>query len=162
MIYECLNAIAEPKFKGTIILPKEVFRTIENVFYFRGKSSLSFLDDEVATSFLGLVFPLYSPFYETFNQKIGEMMDHGFIDHLAKTKNSKAKRETSNYDLGPEVLSLNHLRIGFSLFCILLLISTLVFLIELIIPKLQVFFRALLEYTVFIFVVRKIKLTILY
>ena len=62
------------------------------------------------TQFIGIVFKKFSPFFETYNEVKGWLESNGMMEkYRQENKVSKKKPE----ELEPQVLTMDHLRIGF-------------------------------------------------
>lgn len=136
---KCLNVVVEPANKRTMLVFPEIFSYIHNDFYRNGFSSLSFLKESVRTFFLAKVFRKFSPFFEDFNEKIGQIFSSGLyfkaLNEEMKPKDIKKVIE----EIDPEVLTISHLSVGFKICFVSLAFSVLAFFSEVLIFKLKTF-----------------------
>lgn len=89
--------------------------TIYNVKYRSGFSSLFLLEETLFTLTVGLSFPLFCPFFETFNERIDQMIANGMIAYWYKNRiNPKGVKRVVE-KVGQQVLTLAHLAIGFQI-----------------------------------------------
>lgn len=127
------NIIAEPLNRATTRLSPENLKLIENAFYRSGKSSIAQLNEVYITVFTGIPFPMFSPLFETFNAKIGEMNSNGIIDQWNKWSiNIGLIPNRYNEEPGPQVLTLEHLAVGFEACLTFMALSLIAFILELI------------------------------
>lgn len=130
----CSDQVAEPLNRKTTMSTRSNFRRFQNLAYRTGLSSLAVLDDNILTTCFGFTFTSVSPFYETFTEKIGQMISSGLYEkwqgehdlHYERSKIVKLRNE----EVGPQVLTLDHLCICFQLWLIPLTLSFVVFLYE--------------------------------
>lgn len=131
IIYDCLDIVSDPENKATMLITSSFIRQIEDAKYRSGISSITILNENFKVSYISMMFPLYSPYFEEFNMKIHQMIDSGFIDHWIdkdlKTRSLIRKEE----DIGPQVLTMEHLEVAFYACLIPLAASIVVFLVEL-------------------------------
>lgn len=126
----CLQQISEPKVKGTSLLSPEVFNQIGQSFR-SGTASLTLLDETIATFPAGQKFNSYCPFYETFNRKIDRMISSGLIRHWYDEFYTRKSFKIKPEETGPEVLTMDHLGIGFLVCLIPLVLGIIAFVVEL-------------------------------
>lgn len=137
---DCLEIIMEPEVKGTMVVPRQVLAMINNQ-YRSGFSSLEMLEETVATTPAGLMFRVFSPLVEIFNEKSHQLFAEGFItywyDNMFNPKGFTRKPE----HIGPQVLTMEHLRVGFLVCLCPLLLSLIAFFVELLFsPKVSKMF----------------------
>lgn len=121
----CLEIVAEPTNKASTLVPLSVVTKASND-YRSGFSSLCILKENLFTSsFTSFFYPIYSPFIERFNDKIRELHSSGLTDYWEKKYlNSKGLIRKSE-DIGPQVLTMEHLEVCF-IICILPLLLGLI------------------------------------
>jgi len=124
--------MAEPKNRFVTLEKHKTLQKQENVVYRSGKSSISLMDFVICTDNYALEFPKGSPFFETFNGKISQMLSNGLIDHWFKNDRNPTGLNVKNEEIGPQVLSWDHLEYGFYMCLVLTAISFLVFCVEII------------------------------
>lgn len=93
---------------------------------------------------LGYVFKPYSPFYETFNAKIGLLNSNGYSSQTEKNFLNPLGFTRHDDEIGPQVLTLDHLGVAFLISLCPLLIATLVFFGEISMPYLKEFWEGLI------------------
>lgn len=127
--YKIVDTIAEPGIKGTVI-GAEFLYSLANNRYRSGFTSLSPLPERLGIINYGQVFPSFSPFFDTFNVKILQMYDTGFCQlwnkGIVQSKDVIKRVE----EIGPEVLTLEHLDIAFKIILVAIAISLISFLAE--------------------------------
>jgi len=85
------------------------------------------LDQSPISAHEGMVLVLGHPINEAINNKITALLESGIMDYwITNATYLKAEKE----DLGPQVLTLDHLFIGFVIWLIALAFAVVVFLIE--------------------------------
>lgn len=123
--WECLDIVSEPDNKATTWFPRTKARAYP---YKSGTSSSIYLKENLATTSEGLLFQNYCPFYEAFNEVIGRMLSSGLIRYWYE--NQYKKIDNFLVEIGPQILTLDHLGVGFIACLIPLMLSILVFFIE--------------------------------
>lgn len=135
-----MEFVVEPELKRTMMTSESTIPIINNI-YRRGVSSLSHLPERISAVSHGYSFPLFSPFFDTFNVIIIRMFDVGLSiywnQRLFYPKDAMIKVD----ELGPEVLTMEHLDIAFKIIMVAMAISCLSFLAEIVFFQLQMKFR---------------------
>jgi len=142
-----LNIVAEPANKATT----NAFRPLDaNIlsYYRSGQLSLQLLTDNIGTGFVCFYFKNFSPYFESLNYKIDQMLSAGIISHWFKKEELKIKFDEI---IGPQVLTWEHLEVGFIACMIPLIISITVFICEYLAPKIK---RFLIKFTMYCLVRR--------
>lgn len=128
----CLDIVAETANIGTFLVAKRHLAYAEDEAYRSGFSSLSLLEDGFDSSFVGFNFKSFCPFYETFKSRLDQMTSAGIIlrivDNFFHFKSNQKKME-----IGPQVLTMEHLAVGFLICLIPLALSIVAFVGELLI-----------------------------
>lgn len=126
----CYHIIAEPANKATMLGIPKVLSLIHNVHYRKGVSSIIILEEKFRMVSMGMAFKDHSPFYKVVNDKIRQMLAGGLINYwIEANANFKGTLKTEN-DIGPQVLTMDHLEIGFKVCAIPLVLSTFAFIGE--------------------------------
>lgn len=97
-----------------------------------GNPSFVIIDDKWKTIFIGVQFKKYCPFYQVFNEKMGIFASAGIFDQTYYLKTKKRGLTWKDETIGPQVLTLDDLWVGFVIHVVFLGISTIVFFIEII------------------------------
>lgn len=74
------------------------------------------LEEKIKMLTLGLKFKPFSPFIDILNKKIGELAAGGLINYWSDSMLNPKGIKQSIEEIGPQVLTMDHLAIGF-LFC---------------------------------------------
>lgn len=82
------------------------------------------LTEYLRTLFIGLSFKPFCPFYEILNEKIGRMVAAGLVDYWMN-RGMNLHRNAFDESIGPQVLTMEHLDIGFK-FCLFPLVLSLI------------------------------------
>ena len=140
--YKYFEIVAEPSNRATTEHAAGFIDYLESL-YKSGASSLTVLEDDYKLIFKGIVFLNYSPFLETYNEMLGWMEDFGF---MAYWRDIFMKYNPLIIDdIGPQVLTMDHLTIGFLACCVPLIFCIAAFIGELIcarfLKKIDVFKR---------------------
>lgn len=130
--------------KGTILF-LNIYLTYINSGFRSGFSSLTPLKERLSTVYYGLAFPSFSPFYETFNDKIFRLFDAGLTSYWIQSRLNPRSVIKKVEDIGPEVLTMEHLDIAFKIIMIAVAICILMFLFEILFFQLHKIF---LMYTI--------------
>lgn len=126
----CYQIVAEPANKGILQAPEYMFNEFVIQIHRTGISSLFVLDEIVINVPLAFGFKKFSPFYEVFNDKIGQLLANGIIKDLFKCVTQPEPHKSD--DIGPQVLTMEHLGLGFVACLIPLVLAAVVFVIEII------------------------------
>lgn len=146
-----LNLAAEPQNRATIATARKAIFLMEAKLFRSGRSSLRALDEPIRNFHICLMIGIYSPFYEILNEIVFNLMSGGILDYHQKNfNNPKGKKaELSIDEIGPQVLTMDHLEIGFLIHVALLLAAFIVFLSEIVFAHMMV----LIERIVIMFVI---------
>lgn len=129
----CLEIAAEPANLGMAAATKNMLKTLMVYYYRSGIPSLFPLDITMFTIKYGFGFKRFSPLFETFNEMIGRFLAHGLL-----SKSHELTRQPKESDnLGAQVLTMDHLELGFVACLIPLGIAIIVFFIEFMVSKFQ-------------------------
>lgn len=129
---KCFNLISEPENKMVMILNDSFYHSIHNKLYRSGISSILVLDETVETIFDVFIFPKEAPFrfHESFTRSVGEMADAGLLNYWRATHQNPKGIKQKIEDIGPQVLTMEHLEIGFQIYVISLIICVSAFVAE--------------------------------
>jgi len=140
-----LKIVSEGANKATSLVRRSLGK--ETMPYYRdGDLSFKLLAENVVTIYMSKIFKPFCPFFESINSKIDQLMSAGIISHWINSDKLKI-----NFDeIGPQVLTWEHLELGFAVCMIPLLIGIVVFLCECFVPKIKREVRScLVKITVF-------------
>jgi len=129
-----LNIVAERANKATTMR----FSSLDKgdlPLYRDGDVSFKILSENVLTILMSQVFKPFSPFYESINNKVDQLITSGIISHWIKEEKLEIKFD----EIGPQVLTWDHLYLGFAACMICLAIGFVIFLCELCQPKVKSF-----------------------
>lgn len=119
-----IQNITDYSFKGSLIQGN--FEVVMKRTEHKGKYSWHFVDAKLFSFFKGLVFPRNHHLFSKFNEKVMQLISGGFFDYWI----SNCTKSVYNTEKPAVVLTLYHVSIGFQIWALMLLISTLVFLYE--------------------------------
>ena len=119
--------MAEPSNRAAMLLKRDILRQIVEEKYRSGRTSLTPLDDNFMMIYFGILFRATSPFLEIFNEILGRMESSGFIIHSDESYSSRKIK-----DIGPQVLTLDHLKVAFFICHVPLIVSAVAFFVELV------------------------------
>lgn len=126
--------------------------------YRTGTSSLSLLDDSATSVPMGLLLPRQSPFLSVFNKNIRLMASSGILDMVCEeVRGARLSRQVlarAQENIGPQVLTMDHLMVGFQLCSAFLIIATITFLCEIIYFWSKISLMLLIENSLLLSVVR--------
>lgn len=124
-----LQVVVEPENKITaLFLPSYVQRL--NRGYRTGTNSLFYLNENACPIIAGAVFDPYHHLINKFNEKISRLFEAGITDHLLEEFGTDKRPEEQ---IGPEVLTLDHIGIGFKFCAVPLMAAFVVFLLEILV-----------------------------
>jgi hypothetical protein len=95
---------------------------------------LHFVDENIATLHAAMMFSRRNLWNEIFIKKIDQLIDSGVVQKLEKERNAVVKYDRENQQ-EPEVLTIDHIGIGFVAVLICLGVSCIVFVLELIVHR---------------------------
>lgn len=120
-----LDVAAEPANKFAIALPVAVLTALTQN-YRSGETSLKVLDETIKAHYHSFIYQLHSPFVHIFDEKLIQMHEAGIIKHLMPL----SKRKTTIEELEPQVLTMDHLEIGFLSCLVPMILSGIAFIAE--------------------------------
>ena len=126
--FDFFDLISEPSNYATTSVYRDEINFVHHDFYRSGTSSLQLLEEDYMTHHCGLMFKMFSPFLEIYNEvKLG-LESNGVME---KWRRDNEILETNPEELGPQVLTMEHLKIGFLACLIPAIISLIAFVGEL-------------------------------
>lgn len=128
--YECLDIVAEPANKATMIVTYEMMNSLHNSAYRHGTSSIVILKETIFTTLQAIAFRPYSYCFETFNEKIDHMLSTGLIGRWEKEHDFDHDTKRVSQEIGAQVLTFDHLMICFQIFLAFLSLSLIAFIGE--------------------------------
>ena len=123
-----LSVASEPSNRATALATSTTLREIPKVFYNSGTSSLKVLDENYKFVYTGVVFKKESPLLEVFNEMVAKMEPNGLMEYWRRCLSYPA---TIIEEIGLQVLTMDHLTLGFLACCIPLALAVVVLLCEL-------------------------------
>lgn len=127
---------------------------INNRSYRHGFTSLRMMNESIRIIQMGLAFNEYSPFYETFNKKIDEMISNGLATRWISAWINLENFISSSDPIGPQILTLDDLGIAFQVCCIPLVLSVIAFVGELIFFWSKFYFKTIFNRLLGIIILR--------
>lgn len=124
--YQRFEKAAETANKLVIPVTASDLASINNDFRF-GRSSLIPIKENIKTFHDHLTYKAKSPFKEIFDHKLIQFHEVGFLARFSTKRNSLKNPEI---EIGPEVLTMDHLEIGFLACLVPLLLSAACFAVE--------------------------------
>ena len=118
------NAVVEGN-RGVLIW------AIEERFYRSGTTSLAYMEQDFELFYSKIIFKAHSPFIEVYNDILGWMKAGGLTETWRKYEYLPSKTE----ETGPQVLTMDHLRLAFNICLFPLIPCSLVFFAELVKPR---------------------------
>ena len=127
---EFFNVVSEPANRATILTFKYTIKFIEAEKFRSGSTSLVLLEENYKMLPSGIIFKTFSPYFEIYNEMLAWLESNGLMEHWRR----KFQFYSSSLpeDIGPQVLTMDHLRVGFLACLIPLFLSVIVFIGELI------------------------------
>ena len=101
--------------------------------YRSGETSLVKLDEDYMTFPIALLFKDYSPYLETYNEMLGWMESNGLIGLWRQNYMEYSDRKSE--DIGPQKLTMDHLKLGFLACLIPISFCIAAFISEVLLPK---------------------------
>lgn len=103
---------SEPANKATVLLSANMLDYIHKNELRSGTGSLTFLDATTTVDFRSVAFQRDNPYFESINEKIGDLISSGIVNYyflLSKFVGDMRKEDAE----GPQILTMEHLEIGF-------------------------------------------------
>lgn len=126
-----MDVIAEPANKFAVLQYSTVLSEIHNEQR-SGVSSIKILGEKVDTFFLTFKFIAFNPFVDYINQIMDELAAGGFLSYWRKLEMNPKGFKTKIDDIGPQVLTMEHLEIGFVICLYLYAICEIIFVFEIV------------------------------
>jgi hypothetical protein len=128
-----MNTLVEPGSRMAFVTSKSTYRYFHESLFQTGISSLNLAKETVGNSYLVFYFTPLNPMYEEINHKSLQLQESGILANIMK----KVTNEKSNMQIftGPQVLKVQHLKAGFLICTALLVMSFVVFMIELFLKR---------------------------
>ena len=101
---------------------------IQHKVYRSGTTSMRFLDEPYKIVGSGVKFLRSSALVEVFNEMLAKMEPNGLMEYWRRLRSFST---TKIEEIGPQVLTMDHLRIGFLACCITMILAVIVFIGEL-------------------------------
>ena len=125
---KCLEITSEPSNQAVTSGDSAVIEYIQHEKYRRGTTSLRYLDEPYKMMYSGIIFKNWSPFVKVFNDMLAKMETNGLMAHWRRFN---VYSKTIIEDIGPQVLTMDHLKIGFLACCISMVLAVIAFIGEL-------------------------------
>ena len=136
--WKYFDIISEPSNRATAIAQPTVIGEIQHIKYRTGTTSMKFLDQSCRFFSLGVVFKKSSSFLKVFNEKLAKMEPNGLMEYWRRFQSYST---TKIEEIGPQVLKMDHLRLGFLACCIPMALGFVVLIGELAWSRLVIFSR---------------------
>lgn len=107
------------------------------VYYRSGISSILVLKENIQTTFYAFYFNPFDPFYKAVNKVMGELADGGFLTYWKYLRTNPRGLKMTVENIGPQVLTMEHLMLGFQIYLITSAISIVAFSFELLVKLLR-------------------------
>lgn len=131
------DTIAEPENRATTIGTPLILDLITNQ-YRNGITSLSMVKESIGMLCFGFAFQPFSPFYDTLNRKVMHLIESGITDYWI-IKHNFGRSLFKIEEIGPQVLTMEHLEVGFIVSIAPLFISLLSFFLEITVHQFKKF-----------------------
>lgn len=124
-----LDADPENKIANTINLRYHIMlhRGQITTDYRSGVSSILVLNEKIETLFHLVMFLPFDPFFEAYNILMGRLANGGFLNYWFDNVINPKGVIVKIHKIGPQVLTMEHLMIGFQIFLIAIAISGIAF-----------------------------------
>lgn len=114
-----------------MVILSSLLSLIHNHLYRSGTSSIMMIKENIYTVFFGVAFRPFSPYFESFNERIDQMIDSGLTAYWTEQYLNPKGLRKSTEKIGPQILTLEDLGVGFQVCCAPLAFSFTAFVIEL-------------------------------
>ena len=111
-MFQSFNIAAEPSNNSTVGSNRGTLAYyIDNRAYRSGTTSLTYLEENIKLYYTGILFNVSSPLIEVYNEKLEWLKTGGLLDYWKLYEYLPPKLE----EIGPQVLTLDHLLVAFLL-----------------------------------------------
>ena len=122
-----MDLISEPSNRAATTAEPTYIESVQHIDYRSGKTSLQFLDEPYKLVYSGVVFKKSGSFVEVFNEMVAKMEPNGLMERWRRFESySRTKFE----EVGPQVLTMDHLKLGFLACCISMVLAIIAFIGE--------------------------------
>lgn len=128
--FESLDIVAEYSNKKYHINLESDIDTVYKKEYRSGVPSLQIFPHPIMNLFWVHTFPEFSPYTEDFNELLGRIVSSGFNDNWKMFEEQITFKKKEIEEIGPQVLTMDHLSVGFIACCCPLVLSLLAFVME--------------------------------
>ena len=122
--FEFFDITSEPSNQAAALARPTTIKSIEHTCYRSGTTSVKLLDDPYKFVIAGIAFKNWNPLLETFNEMVAKMEPNGLMEFWRRY-NAYSTRKPE--EIGPQVLTMDHLELGFLACCILLSLGMVTF-----------------------------------
>ena len=151
-VLQAYDIVAEPQNKAFSLMLHTFYALINNNLYRSGITSIVLLDETRVSIPYGIGFNELMPFFDTFKHLTSQATSSGLMQKwLRRLFRTEVVREEEK--IGPQVLTFEHLEIGFIACAIPLTLSVVVFVAEMAVKRLKKMFDCALSYLIAPFVV---------
>lgn len=134
----CLDIISEPENRGFTHAEDSGLIKVIYKSYRSGRQSFSILKETILNVPSAFSFYQYNMFYETFNRRIEQMLSNGVIQRMTADYENPKLYKLRPEEIGPQVLTLDHIGVGFLVCLIPMSFAVIVFAIEVNIPRTRI------------------------
>lgn len=139
-----MDVVAEPSNKIAYIEFSYMLSQIHNNhrrFYRSGVSSIKILEEKVETLFMCFVFDAYNPFFDYVNRMLADLAAGGFLSYWQKLAINPKGLIRKIDEIGPQVLTMEHLGIGFQICLVACAICVVILMFEIVFKRLGAIYR---------------------
>lgn len=148
--------VSKPENKLCVFDNKHIYDIIHQKKYRSGISSLHILERPTSLTFYGIPLKPYSPFNHLLNDIVLRLAAAGIFENDYKNfYYSNGHKRTLQEDIGPQVLTMEHVEIGFLVCLIPCFLSIVAFVLECLIPRVRKGLKAFVGNIVFLIVTMK-------
>lgn len=138
-----LELAVEPENRAVVLSEATDLNSIHKR-YRSGLTSLKVLEQPFRSSFCGILFKKYSPFHKVVNEQILRMFETGIVQYNKRRSEKSNDFKNVDEEIGPQVLTMDHLGIGF-IFCFIPLgVGVVLLVAEILISQTKMFLHKLL------------------
>lgn len=127
-----IHASVEPSLKIAVLTEQGIVYTLNNRKFRSGLSSLRLLQETLRFSMAGISYEVHHFFTEQFERTLPYLQASGLVNYWIQNNRNAKSFSNQPIDPGPQVLTLEHLEIGFKVCLIPLFMATVCFIYEII------------------------------
>lgn len=134
---QCLDIVAEYANKKVFITADYTIDYIEDHIFSSGFTSLRMLSETAVVVYWFPYFATFNPYFEEFNAKLSEIVAAGLFGSWDMHDLRKASMKDRSDNVGPQVLTMEHLEVAFIICSVPAILAVIVFCFEVLVHRIK-------------------------